>query len=226
MEHWLERRTELLHVCIYDDAFLLQPDRYARPLLEEWARRFPHIRLHLPNGIHPRKIDQALADSMAAAHVDTVRLGFETVDPARQQDMDSKVNATDLENALCCLERAGYQRSDIGVYVLMGLADQNLAKVQNSVRFVHERGAQVQLASFSPIPGTREYEKAVRMGLLSEDTDPLLCNNSIFPLWSQTLGYSVCQEFTSQVKSENRRLVQPRQQPVDSFGPYGALSGL
>ncbi len=226
MDCWMEQRTELRHVCIYDDAFLLQPAQHARPLLNEWARRFPDIRLHLPNGIHPRKVDQELADSMAAAHVDTVRLSFETVDPVRQRDMDSKVNGTDLEDALCCLERAGYPRFHIGVYVLMGLADQDLTEVLNSVRFVHDRGAQVQLASFSPIPGTREYEKAVGMGLLRENTDPVLCNNSIFPLWSQTLGYSVCQEFTSQVKNENRRLVQRMQQTVDSFRPYQALSGL
>jgi hypothetical protein len=51
--------------------------------------------------------------------------------------------------------------------------------VYNTIRFVHKLGAKILLVEYSPIPGTKEWEKSV----LDDDLDPLLHNNSLFPLY-------------------------------------------
>ena len=120
--------------------------------------------------------------------------------------MSAKVTNDELENAMNLLENAGYNRSDIGVYVMMGLPDQDIDEVIESVDFVHGLGAKIKMASFSPIPGTAEWEKAIADGTWSEEDDLLLTNTSIFPLWSRTIGYDRALEVDQYVKSMNQRL--------------------
>jgi hypothetical protein len=43
---------------------------------------------------------------------------------------------------------------------------------------------QIRLASYSPIPGTRDFTRAVKAGLIDQNTDPLLTNKTIYPLQS------------------------------------------
>ena len=66
--------------------------------------------------------------------------------------------------------------------MLMGLPNQELNEVISSILFVNNLGVQVRLASYSPIPGTGDFERAVKSGIISPDIDPLLTNKSIYPL--------------------------------------------
>ena len=47
----------------------------------------------------------------------------------------------------------------------------------------------VKKASFSPIHGTEEFDKAVQQNIIAEDIDPLLTNKSIFPLHDEEFSY-------------------------------------
>jgi hypothetical protein len=58
-----------------------------------------------------------------------------------------------------------------------------------SILFVHNLGVQVRLASYSPIPGTKDFQRAVTQQCIKEDADPLLMNKSIFPLISDKSDY-------------------------------------
>jgi radical SAM superfamily enzyme YgiQ (UPF0313 family) len=92
-------------------------------------------------------------------------------------------------NAVRNLVQAGYSASDLEAYVIMGLPGQSLDEILKSIIFVNNLGVQVKLASFSPIPKTRDFERAVRMGKIAEDIDPLLTNKTIFPLKGPELNY-------------------------------------
>ena len=71
----------------------------------------------------------------------------------------------------------------------MGLPGQDLDEVLASIIFVNNLGVKVSLASYSPIPGTKDFDRAVSSGLIASDIDPVLTNKSIFPLNKGPEGY-------------------------------------
>ncbi|MGQ9561739.1 MAG: B12-binding domain-containing radical SAM protein [Candidatus Oleimicrobiaceae bacterium] len=180
IEHWVRRGAR--HIAFYDDALFFASDQHIKPLLELLLRRGVRAHFHTPNGVQPRAVDRELALLLRKAGFVTLRLSFETVNPARLHDMSAKVTKDDLARALEVLSQAGYGRHDIGVYLLMGLPGQEVREVVESILFVASLGARVHLACYSPIPGTREYERAVAEGLLAADVDPLWCNESVYAL--------------------------------------------
>jgi radical SAM superfamily enzyme YgiQ (UPF0313 family) len=183
MDH-LQRRLKVRHLAFYDDALLFQKEDHFIPMLEEWIPRRQKAFLHTPNGIHPKWVDAGTAALMKRAGFKTIRLSYESHDPARQKAMGMKVVDQDLTNAVSCFLEAGFRRPEIGAYVIMGLPGQDAAEVLDSLLFVFGLGIKISLSSFSPIPGTASWDEAVRSGLLPEDADPILSNNSAFPMRS------------------------------------------
>ncbi len=200
IQYWVNEK-QISHVAFYDDALLYKSETYIEPLLRQLVQSKINIRLHTPNGIQPRFVSNNFASLFAAAGGQTVRLSFESIDPARQHEM-SKVNNKDLEQAITNLVNSGISTDDIGVYVLMGLPDQDMNEVLASVNFVKSLGVKINIASFSPIPGTSDWKRAIENNLWYDDTDLLLSNTTIFPLWSQKYGYSAVEEFTRQLKHD------------------------
>jgi hypothetical protein len=62
------------------------------------------------------------------------------------------------------------------------------------------------MASFSPIPGTLEWQNAVEREQWEPDADLLLTNTTIFPIWKRTIGYEKCDELMQWVNFINRQL--------------------
>lgn len=201
--HWYRSR-QVQHFAFFDDALLHKADNYIKPLLRELIANKIAINLHTPNGMQPRFIDAEFANLFYQAGGKTIKLSFETVNPARQKSMSAKITCRELESALTNLEKAGYDRNNIGVYVLMGLPDQDFAEVRESVDFVHNLGASVNLASFSPIPNTQEWQRAIDLGYWRPDDDLLMTNTSVFPVWSKRFGYQQCQEFVHSIVEKNK----------------------
>ena len=199
LSQWHERGVR--HVAFFDDALLHRADEFFKPVLRGVLARCLNLNLHTPNGLPPKFVDKELAELLFRAGGSFIRLSFESSNSSRQKEMGGKVSNRELVAALDNLENAGFDRAMIGVYVLMGLADQDFAEVRDSVRFVRDQGALVNLASFSPIPGTGEWQKAVRYGLWYSGEDPLKANNTVFPLWSQKYGYKKCVDFVRGIKS-------------------------
>lgn len=185
----LHRSRGVRNFAFYDDALLYDRQNHFVPLLEELIDRHMDISLHTPNGIHPKWVDGALAGLMKRAGFKTVRLSYESGNPTRQKSMGLKVTDDDLSGAVDSLLEAGFNRSELGGYVIMGLPDQGLDEILDSLCFVFRLGIKVSAASFSPIPGTPSWDEAVRGGFVSDELDPLLMNNSIFPMKSGTVGY-------------------------------------
>ncbi len=167
-------------IAFYDDALLLHADRYAAPLFEELAEAGAPVRLHTPNGLHVREITPELAELMRRAGMVTIRLSLETVSGERAKERYSgKVSRELFRRAVQALQHTGFTPEDMGAYVLAGLPGQEPEEAFETVAFSHSRGVRVFPALFSPVPGTKEYDRAIEGGLLGPDDDPLLQNNTL-----------------------------------------------
>lgn len=164
----------------YDDALLVDADNHIKPLLRSIVETGLDIRFHTPNGIHARFIDEELAGLMKASHFKTIRLSLETVDRERQKDTGGKVTSEDLERAVRHLKKEGFTKKEIGVYLMYGLPGQNIEEVKEGIRFLKGLGVCIYLTEFSPIKGTRSWHELVQKGIIYDDLDPLITNNTVF----------------------------------------------
>ncbi|MGE5278989.1 MAG: B12-binding domain-containing radical SAM protein [Acidobacteriota bacterium] len=166
--------------AFYDDALLFDPDRHIKPILKEIAGSGLISRFHCPNGLHARFVDDDLAGLMKASGFKTIRLGLETVNPERQMQSGGKVTPEDLEHAVQVLKRRGFAKAEIGVYLMYGFPGQGLGEVIEGIHFLESLGVKIHLTEFSPIPGTEYWRVLEDKGIVGENTDPLLTNNSVF----------------------------------------------
>jgi len=180
--HHQYERFKLRDFAFYDDALFIAREKHIEVILEKLIESRLSLRLHSPNGLFAKYIDRRLADLMYRSGFKTIRISFETSNEQRRKDMYSKVTNEAMIRAVEHLTKAGYRASDLEAYVLMGLPGQSVEEVIASIIFVNNLGVQVKLASFSPIPGTLEYSRAVEQGLIPAHIDPLLTNKSVYPL--------------------------------------------
>jgi pyruvate-formate lyase-activating enzyme len=174
----------LTDAAFYDDALLLEASDHLLVILAELASRGRTFRFHTPNGLHARLITREVAGWLKRANFATLRLGVETT-ALGEARLDAKLQAGELEAALTHLQEAGFAPDGIGVYLLIGLPGQAEDEVAASIRRVRELGATPVLASYSPIPGTALWPRAVAASRFDLSADPLYHNNSLFPCWPE-----------------------------------------
>lgn len=178
IRHWCERGVD--RFVLYDDSFLFNKERYAKPLLRGVGELAAEISLYNPNALNAAMIDRETAQLLKGAGFREIRLGFETADPELQVSTGGKVRTDDLEKAVNCLRREGFDGDRIGVYVLTGLPGQRHEAVGATVDYLTALGVRIHLAQFSPIPHTRMYQEhsgaaKYRLG------EPMFQNNALFP---------------------------------------------
>ena len=167
--------------AFYDDALLVDAEAHALPLFERIAAADLGLRFHTPNALHIRCIDDRVARAMHRAGLETVRLGLETTDFAHRGPLDAKVSAAEFRRAVDCLKRAGFDRRQIGAYLLVGLPGQPIAAVEAAIRTVYEAGITPIPAYYSPIPGTALWPAACAASRYDLAADPALTNNAAWP---------------------------------------------
>jgi radical SAM superfamily enzyme YgiQ (UPF0313 family) len=198
--------------AFYDDALFINKEKHIKPILRQLSDAKLPIRLHSPNGLFARDIDEELAILMYKSNFRTIRLSFETSNENRRKDMGNKISNEGMVSAVKNLMNAGYQSHDLDAYVIMGLPGQSLDEILESTIFVNNLGVQVKLASFSPIPKTRDFERAVSSGIISRDIDPLLTNKTIFPLKGPDIDYDTFRKvriFSQMLNDAARRNLAP-----------------
>jgi radical SAM superfamily enzyme YgiQ (UPF0313 family) len=183
------RQFNVQDVAFYDDALLMQADRRIKPLLREIAASNCSWRFHTPNGLHARYIDEELAELMYRCNFATIRLSLESVAKERLRDIHNKITPGEMTRAVQNLVTAGYQACDLETYIIMGLPHQPAEEVIETILYAHSLGIRIRLSSFSPIPGTVDYERAIAHGHFPAEADPLLTNNTIMPLSRTTKAY-------------------------------------
>ena len=178
-------RFGVKNFAFYDDALFVNRNRHIVPILEGVIDSEANVNFHTPNGLFAKEIDKYLAELMKRAGFKTVRLSLESVVNKWQKASSGKVSRENYLTAVKNLEAAGFNHSDIEIYLIMGLPGQTYNQVKESLEFVADTGAISRLSSFSPIPRTVEWERAKEMGYVYDNMDPLLTNNTLYPCRSR-----------------------------------------
>jgi len=199
-------RHDTKDVVFYDDALFVKKREHIEVILDYIIEHANHLRFHTPNGLFAKMIDQQLAEKLVATNFRTIRLSFETSNEGRRKDMNNKVTNDTFLRAMDHLDAAGYPRENVEVYTIMGLPGQSDEEVYNSIDFVYNAGAHVSLASFTPIPGTVDFRRAVEQYDLDPHTDPLLLNNTIYPLRGDGMSYKDYDAIRQYAKDRNKSL--------------------
>lgn len=166
-------------IALFDDAFLVQPERHALPILEETARRIPGLHWHTPNGLHASEISPRVAQAMWDVGFQTIRLGLESSSDDFHAKSGGKTHRDDFVAAVRNLREVGFSEEQIGAYLLVGRPGQSCEHIEADVEFVLECGAHARLAEYSPIPGTALWEESVKASPYPVAEEPLLQNCSL-----------------------------------------------
>jgi radical SAM superfamily enzyme YgiQ (UPF0313 family) len=177
------RNQKVRNIAFYDDALLMNKDRHISVILKEIIRKKLSLNFHTPNGLHVREIDSELASLFKRANFQSLFLSQESFDEKMLEESCPKVSSGDLEKALDNLERVGYKREEINVYLMVGLPEQEISGIRESIVQVQRLGARPRLAYFSPVPGTKEWRNLVENGCINQNADPLLHNKLAFPYY-------------------------------------------
>ncbi len=105
--------------------------------------------------------------------------------------MDHKVTQSDFKEAARNLKAAGFTKTQVGAYLLMGLPGQDLAAVERSIRMVQAAGITPILAYYSPIPHTALWPTALSASRYDLAADPIFTNNSILPCQSEAFNWEI-----------------------------------
>lgn len=170
-------------IALYDDAFLVQTETHAQPILEEIIRLNLPIRFHTPNALHIREISATSARLLFKAGFTTIRLGLETTDFDQRTELDEKVTQTEFETAVQHLQQAGFEANQVGAYLLTGLPGQSMQSVINAVKKVRQAGITPIPAYYTPIPHTDLWSEAIAVSPYDLEADPIYTNNAIMPCW-------------------------------------------
>jgi radical SAM superfamily enzyme YgiQ (UPF0313 family) len=173
----------------YDDALLMQVKHHAVPLFEGVIRSGLKVRFHTPNALHIRWITPAVARLMKRAGFETVRLGLETAGASRRPEREQKVAAGEFQRASDCLKQAGFEKRQIGAYLLAGLPGQSVEEIAASIQIVKDNGVTPILAHYSPIPHTDLWPAAVAASRYDLAADPIFTNNAVFPCRKESFSW-------------------------------------
>ncbi|OQX65944.1 MAG: hypothetical protein B5M55_02120 [Desulfococcus sp. 4484_242] len=83
------------------------------------------------------------------------------------------------------LKKAGFSPRHIGAYILIGLPEQPIDAIVETIRFAGGHGAFPYLAEYSPVPHTLLWEKAVSWSNYDLTGEPLFHNNTLLPCWDE-----------------------------------------
>lgn len=194
--------------AFYDDALLVDAHRHIHVLLDQISRRHLDCRFHTPNGLHVTYVDQVLASKMHEAGFETIRLGLETCNALEQLRIGAKTTNQAFRRAAHHLRAAGFRAEQVTAYVLMGLPGQSVQEALETISFVHECGVCAQIALYSLIPGTVEWQRAVTQWGFDEHADPLLHNDSIYPFPWSPATFEDFEEAKARALAGNRTLTK------------------
>lgn len=165
------------HVALADDALLVRPETWFWPALDFCAAR--GITVHTPNAVHVRALTPAVCRRLWQSGVRTLRLGLETLDFARR--LDAKLTLEEWEAAAAAVREAGFTAEHVRAYVLFGLPGQEDDALAATIAEAGRRGIPVELAQYSPIPGTPLFAAAQAASPWPLAEEPLTHNSSIWP---------------------------------------------
>ena len=168
--------------AFYDDALLENSRSHLKLILKEIIDSKITVRFHCPNGLHAKYIDDEMAYLMKKSGFTTLRLSLETVNTERQMKTGGKVTTDVFLSAVRNLKNNGFQKEDIGVYLMYGLPGQQLEEVAEGMQFLKNLDVRINLTEFSPMPYTACWEELKSRGIIDDNIAPILTNNTVFSI--------------------------------------------
>ena len=190
IKYW-HRNYRVSDFVLYDDAFLVDAKRHAVPILEGICSDGLNIRFHTPNALHIREINSTTAGLMYKAGFRTIRLGLETAEFNQRQALDIKVSEAEFKRAVNCLIDAGFNKDQVGAYLLVGLPDQKISSIEQSIKTVIDSGITPVPAYYTPIPHTALWPEAVAASRYDIAADPIFSNNAIVPCSKEPFSWDM-----------------------------------
>ncbi len=197
-DYLLYYHKKIKDFVLYDDALFYKKE-HAKNILKKIIEANIKIRIHTPNALHIRFLDEELAFLIKKAGFKNPHFGLETLNEKLQEKWQNKVNTTDLLKGIELLKKAGFKDGEFCFYLLLGYPHQDLKELKKDAEFLHSQGARVSLAEFSPTPKTKIFSKYRH--LLKE---PLLHNNSIFPFFPKNQWKKIW-EIKNYIRKLNRK---------------------
>lgn len=188
IKYW-HKKYELSDFVLYDDAFLVDAENHAIPILEGILDTDIKVRFHTPNAVHIRGISKRTARLMYKAGFTTLRLGLESVEFDHRQEIDRKVSDDEFKRAVKCLLEAGFDKNQVGAYLLVGLPGQKFSSIEYSIQTVKQIGITPVPAYYTPIPHTALWPKAVAASRYAIESDPIFTNNAIIPCSKESFSW-------------------------------------
>jgi radical SAM superfamily enzyme YgiQ (UPF0313 family) len=165
----------------YDDALLIDSENHINIILEKIIKRDFKINFHTPNALHIREISLKTAKLMYKAGFASIRLGLETINFDKRDDIDKKLTEKEFNKGIEFLKAAGFKKEQVGAYLLTGLPYQDLSEVEKSIIFVKKSEITPTLAYYTPIPHTKMWKDAVKCSRYDLENELLCTNNAVFP---------------------------------------------
>ncbi len=187
---------------LYDDAFLVDAERHAVPILEGILKSGMQLRFHTPNALHIRGITRETARLLFDAGFITLRLGLETAHFYTRSEIDAKVTVEEFHSSVSHLRGAGFKKDQIGAYLLVGLPEQSEEAIQESIHIVKQSGITPIPTYYSPIPHTGLWEKAVTASRYDLASDPIFANNAILPCQKEPFSWQTISALKNLARSE------------------------
>jgi len=200
IQYW-HKSHEVIDFALYDDAFLVNAEQHAIPLLSGIINTGLTIRLHTPNAIHVRALTEQIARLMFKAGVATIRLGLETTAFEERGALDNKLTAEEFRRGLGYLQKAGFKGDQIGAYLLVGLPGQQRDAIEASIAMVKACGITPVPAYYSPIPHTTLWPQALNSSRYDLAADPIYSNNAILPCQKQDFAWETLSNIKAQAQA-------------------------
>jgi radical SAM superfamily enzyme YgiQ (UPF0313 family) len=182
--HYMYETHSTRQFVIFDDALLMNKNKRFLRVFGKLSETLD-VRFHTPNGLHAAEIDLETAEVIYGSGFETLRLSFESTSDDILTRSSNKVTVRQMEQAVENLETAGYKRQNIGVYLLFGLPGQRIEQIEEALRFVKDLGVIPHLSYFAPVPGTVDFIRLQKSGVLSMPLN-LYETNKIYFLYNKS----------------------------------------
>lgn len=172
---YLRERFGVRHVNFYDDQFTFNRQR-----VEEFCRRMTDRPLGMTFNcaVRAEHIDSELLGQMKTAGCWMASLGIETGDADLLAQHRQNADTDMLAEKIRLIHRAGIRTKGL---LMMGLPGESEESIRKSMEYVFSLPIDdMNLAKFTPFPGSPIYENIHQLGEFEEDWEKMDCMHFLF----------------------------------------------
>jgi len=173
--NYLSDRFGVKHIIFYDDQFTFRRDRVID---------FAKMMINRPRKIsfncvaRAEHIDYELLLLLKEAGCWMISLGIETGDENLLAQHRQNANLSMLSEKLHLIKKAGIRTKGL---FMMGLPGETEAGIRKSMEYLFSNPIdELNIAKFTPFPGSPIYEKVHELGQFNEDWNKMDCMNFLF----------------------------------------------